>query len=243
MQAGLKRIVQAGLRPFHLRFDNTDFDHRKIGIDLCLQGLAKRGFIPEYVLDIGAAMGQWTLMAMQEWPQSRYFLLEPLAERRAQLEQLSSLHPNVSFALAAAGSTSGYLPMGVLPDQLDGSSFLYGEERRLVRVTRIDDLLASGQIEQCQFMKLDVQGYELEVLRGAEQTMRHCPLILLELQFFRFTSDMQLLHESIAWMAEHHFHPYEIADVLRRPYDGAMGQCDILFAQEGCWLTANPTWA
>ena len=41
---------------------------------------------------------------------------------------------------------------------------------------------------------------------------------------------------------ERGFQPYEIVDVLRRPYDGAMGQCDVLFCRRGHWLSAQQRW-
>jgi FkbM family methyltransferase len=242
MTANIKNIVQAALRRLDLKLVRTGIDNQKIGMEVAVKGLADRGFIPEMVLDVGAATGQWTRIALKYWPQAHYFLMEPLAERKDSLAELCSEHPNVSFLLAAAGPTSGKLEIGVLPDQLDGSSFLYGDIRRTVRVAQIDELLETGQIQQPQFMKLDVQGYELDVLRGARQTMEHCPLILLELQLFRFMPSMPLMHESIAWMVDRGFRPYEIVDILRRPYDHATGQCDILFAQNEHWLTANDTW-
>ena len=46
-----------------------------------------------------------------------------------------------------------------------------------------------------------------------------------------------------AWMVEQGFIPYEIVDILRRPLDGAMGQCDILFGRVGHPLLADNRWA
>lgn len=238
----IKRAIQGALGRLGFRLVRIGLDDQKIGMELCLKGLARRGFYPEFILDVGAATGQWTRLALRYWPTAQYFLIEPLDERREQLTALHQEHQNVSFILAAAGASSGQSPMGILPDQLDGSSFLYGDVFRVVPVIHIDELLQTEQIKQPQFMKLDVQGYELEVLRGAELTMRNCPLILLELQFFRFTPSMELMHESVAWMVEKGFRPYELVDVLRRPYDGAMGQCDLLFVKEDCWLASNNSW-
>jgi FkbM family methyltransferase len=243
MITSIKKIVQVALRRFNLKLVRVGIDNQKIGMEICLKGLAKREFIPDVVLDIGAATGQWTRLALKHWPRARYFLIEPLEERQAELDRLRQEHPNVSYVLAAAGAGAGQLPFGILPDQLDGSSFLYGNVFRTVSVMAVDDLLQSATVEQPQFMKLDVQGYEMEVLRGASRTLKSCPLVLLELQFFRFTPSMKLIHESIEWMAEQSFRPYEIVDILRRPYDGAMGQCDILFVQENHWLASNNNWA
>ncbi len=103
-------------------------------------------------------------------------------------------------------------------------------------------MFQKGIIGQPQFMKLDVQGYELRVLEGAKNVMEGCELILLELQFFRFSPAMKLMHESIAWMVERGYRPYEIVDTMRRPFDMAMGQCDILFVREENPLVASNQW-
>lgn len=54
---------------------------------------------------------------------------------------------------------------------------------------------------------------------------------------------MILLHESIAWMNEQNFQPYEIVNVLRRSLDNAMGQCDILFIRKDHWLLKSQNWS
>jgi len=43
-------------------------------------------------------------------------------------------------------------------------------------------------------------------------------------------------------MAERNFIPYEFVDYLRRPLDGAMGQCDILFIRRGHPLISDVGW-
>ena len=50
----------------------------------------------------------------------------------------------------------------------------------------LDELLASGRVPQPQFMKLDVQGFELEVLKGATKMLQAAEVVLLEVSFTRF---------------------------------------------------------
>jgi hypothetical protein len=66
--------------------------------------------------------------------------------------------------------------------------------------------------------------------------------VLLEVQFIRFCDEMWLVHEAVPWMADRGLVPYEFVDVLRRPRDGAMGQCDVLFVREDHWLRADRQW-
>jgi FkbM family methyltransferase len=228
------------LKPFNLRLSRHT---RGVGMDLCLNALAQREYSPQVVLDIGAAQGSWTKLAMQSWPDAEYFMIEPLEERLTALQVLTNQHNNIKFMLAAAGSEPGTLHIDVTPD-LDSSSLMYsGSASREVPIISIDNLFDEGVIKQPDFIKIDVQGYELKVLSGAKKVLKSSDFILLELQFFRFSSEMILLHESIVWMNEQGFQPYEIVDVLRRPLDNAMGQCDILFIRKDHWLLKNQNWS
>jgi FkbM family methyltransferase len=215
----------------------------KIGMDVALAGLSGRGFAPLSVLDVGAAAGTWTRLALMHWPQARYLLIEPLHERRAELAATAAQWPNASYLIASAGSVAGRQKLNVSAD-LWGSSFLYeGVDAREVEVVTVDDLVASGELRAPDLMKLDVQGYELEVLAGAADTIERCEVIILEVRLFRGRPGMPMLHEAIDWMVQHGFRPYEIADVLRRPLDGAMAQCDVVFVREGSELLRVEGWA
>lgn len=242
LKKSIKGIVKKIFENFGLEVRRIRHEPQKIGMIPCLKGLADQGYKPNSILDIGAAVGGWTKTAIQFWPQAKYFLVEPLEERKSELTALSQTYSHVNFLLADAGSQPGELLLGVTKD-LHGSSLLYsGILQRKVPVVTIDQLVAEGHIEQPQFMKLDVQGYELEVLQGAKIAMQNADFIILELQFFRFVSSMNLLHESIAWMDKNNFRPYEIVDVYRRPSDNLMLECDILFTNKKSKILIDNEW-
>ena len=216
--------------------------NKEIGMEACIRGLYSRGFYPKMLIDIGAARGDWTRIALKYWANSTYFLIEPLQEFESNLRNLKRQYINTDYILAAAGPKKEKRKLGITED-LFGSSLLYaGAFSREVPVITIDGLLEEERIEQPDFMKIDVQGFELFVLQGAIKAMKRCTLILLELQFFRFRTNTKLLHESMAWMVDHGFIPYEIVDVLRRPLDGAMGQCDVLFCKFDNPLLTDTRW-
>lgn len=54
---------------------------------------------------------------------------------------------------------------------------------------------------------------------------------------------MRRLDEAIAFLADAGFTPYEFVDFLRRPADGVMGQCDILFIRRDHGLMRDTRWA
>lgn len=213
-----------------------------IGMAATLNGLKQRGYFPKVVYDIGAAEGSWTRQALEYWPEATYICFEPLSERKKDLDALHATRPEQILVKACGlGDADGELSIGV-SDFLYDSSFAYsGSSSRTVPVWRLDSLIEAGT-PLPSFIKIDVQGFERRVLDGGQEAMRHADLILMECQFFPFCDDMRTLDETIAYMSAHNFIPYEFVDYLRRPLDGAMGQCDILFIRKGHQLVSNIKW-
>lgn len=84
--------------------------------------------------------------------------------------------------------------------------------------------------------------YDIGAADGGYKAMCHAELILMECQFFPFCDDMRSLDETIAYMSAREFIPHEFVDYIRRPLDGAMGQCDILFIRMNHRLIAHKKW-
>src|SRR3954471_18874729 len=124
-----------------------------VGMEVALAGLARRGFAPRGVVDVGAAVGGWTELALAHWPHADYLLVEPLEERRAALEALAGRDRRVRVVMAAAGERAGTATLNVAPD-LFGSSLKYaGVEARRVDVVALDDVLAEGGPEHVDLLK------------------------------------------------------------------------------------------
>jgi FkbM family methyltransferase len=213
-----------------------------IGMAAALGGLKQRGYSPKVVYDIGAAEGSWTRQALEYWPDATYVCFEPLAERKKDLDALHASHPKQILVKACGvGDVDEELSIGV-SDFLFDSSFAYsGSSSRKVPVWRLDSLIETG-MPLPSFIKIDVQGFEKRVLDGGYKAVLNADLILMECQFFPFCDDMRTLDMTIAYMSAHNFIPYEFVDYLRRPLDGAMGQCDILFVRKGHQLISNIKW-
>jgi FkbM family methyltransferase len=213
------------------------------GMDAAISGLKQRGYTPSVVYDIGAADGSWARQAMKYWPKSSFVCFEPLVERQVALEQLKNDYPGkVNFQACGVGDTDGELSFGVT-ELLWDSSFAYsGSFARSVPIRKLDTLITQGVAPPPAFIKIDVQGYEKRVLDGGGLAMQSADLILMECNFFKFCEDMRTLDVTIAYMAERNFIPYEFVGYLRRPLDGAMGQCDILFIRRGHSLVSDLRW-
>jgi len=128
------------------------------------------------VADIGANIGLYTKeLSSLVGESGQVYTFEPISENFAILETIIHNIPssNIRSFRAALGSQLGLKDM-VIPDLSDFSGYYLahlaqvGESgrRQTVDVFTLDDLWKKGIIETLDFIKCDVEGSELEVIRG-----------------------------------------------------------------------------
>jgi FkbM family methyltransferase len=220
---------------------------RPVGVmKLFLEDLAARGLRPASVLDVGAHRGDWSRCARRAFPEARFTLVEPRAEMRDALGTFCRESPGSRHVVAGAGARAGERTLAVFPDA-DGSSLALtpreveerGLERRMVPIVTLDSLFAGGCFPMPEVVKLDVQGFELEALRGAPAVLAAAEVVILEVSFFPFMENWPTVSQVVAFMTEKGYEPYDVCGVLRRPYDGALGQADVAFARREGRLRAH----
>ena len=107
----------------------------------------------------------------------------------------------------------------------------FSERRReTVQIVRIDDYLEQHGLVAVKLMKIDVQGYELEVLRGCGDRLRDIEYIVSEVQFRQLYEAAPLWHEIVDYAAEYGFQPVVMDGFCFAP-DGEPLQADILLAR------------
>jgi FkbM family methyltransferase len=94
-------------------------------------------------------------------------------------------------------------------------------------------------LNRADFIKIDVQGYELEVLKGGEQALSKAQAVLIELSLIEINVGAPLLDEVMNFMRTAGFVAYDVLEIHRRPLDGAMNQIDILLVREDSPLRAD----
>jgi hypothetical protein len=94
-----------------------------------------------------------------------------------------------------------------------------------------------------ELVKVDAEGYEPEVLAGAERILAHAEVVVLEAALFTFRPGQPTLVDLVHLMDEHGFRPYDLPWFLRRPLDGALGLADVAFARRDGRLRRDKRWA
>ncbi len=137
-----------------------------------------------FFLDIGANIGQHALFAAACG--AHVYAFEPI--RRLYYQTLESINKNgllnVSLFNIGLGSETSQVDIYASEINMGASSIINKSGRKreeTIHIKVLDDITSIIGIPRVDFMKIDVEGFEWEVLKGAEQTIRtHRPSILLE---------------------------------------------------------------
>jgi FkbM family methyltransferase len=139
------------------------------------------------ILDIGANLGWYSMLLGKRCPRARIHAFEPeprnLALLRENLQQNGIA--NVTVHPVAVAERSGTMQFFPYAEKNMGRHSLVAQEGCTpidVRVVALDEFLpAVGvQPEQVDLVKIDVEGYELPALRGAQRLLRGRPVIVAE---------------------------------------------------------------
>jgi FkbM family methyltransferase len=212
-----------------------------------LAHVKKIGFYPRTLIDVGVAHGTYELY--EPFPDAFLLLIEPLEEFEESIKSILRKYRG-TYEIVAASADSGEIEINIHPEHLAGSSLLkeeMGEEtdgfKRIVRKERIDNLIKINKLTGPFILKIDVQGAELDVLNGIDESIDEIELILLEVSFFKFLKGGPQFHDVVGYMKNRGFVAYDIYGGAFRPLDGSLGQIDMAFVKENGRFRKNHAYA
>jgi FkbM family methyltransferase len=187
-----------------------------------LAALAESGFQPKSILDVGACRGTFTAKCRDFWPDTQFCMVEANRDRIDDLSLFGEYH------IALLGRESGKMVKFYRSksEYYTGDSMYremtpyYDDQNVIVEeyiTTRLDDLLPGRRFD---FAKLDVQGAELDVIKGGRDVLSQCKCILMEVQSIQYNAGAPLVDEVVAYMLSIE---YEHAIVLSATHAGPNG--------------------
>jgi FkbM family methyltransferase len=198
----LRRAAAAAARPFHTKQRELAEHLRRI---FAVHGV-------DCVIDVGAHRGKYRRFLRYEVGfAGEVVSVEPIPELAAALAERARTDPRWQVHPCALGASAGTASLNVMAST-DFSSFLapdhsgtaqYAAANAIARVEKVEvrtlDGLASGlkPAPRNVYLKLDTQGYDLQVLRGAAQTLARVVALQSELSFVPIYSGMPSWRESI----------------------------------------------
>jgi FkbM family methyltransferase len=206
-----------------------------------LRRLRRRGFEPDFVIDVGSSTGVWSDTAKRVFPKARYILIDPLHAHYLQMNQWYFEHnPDFEAVAAAVADRPGEAELNVSSD-LYGSSLLHPADVKphdtiKVPVMTLDQIAQERKVTGRGLLKIDVQFTEHLVLAGAAQLLASVDALLLELSLFRYAPEAMLFPEMCDLVRSLGFHYYEDTGGWRSPVDGTTLQKDVLFVRDSLFV-------
>ena len=202
--------------------------------DVAYARLKENGFRPGCVIDVGAHEGKWTISTKNIFFEAPFIMFEARDEMRGELERVASSYPNVQFYVALLG-----------PKESPGETFFRGQgsgssryrERSDAQMTSTEvpmttlDKVLPATLTGPLFLKLDVQGGELDVLRGAKGTLAKTEVVQLEVALLPYNEGAPTASEVVTFMDEQGFTIYDIAGFVR-PNKKDLAQIDVIFVRK-----------
>lgn len=204
-----------------------------------LAALSRRGALEgvDGILDIGANRGQFAYMVSRVCPGVPVFSFEPHPGCVAALRRTFSRF-KIAGQIYECGLADheGNLTLNTYPEDVN-SSFLVRKDAPggtpvSVRVTTLDKIAVQSIMAKCLFAKIDVQGFETQVLLGAKETLARCRYLVVELSFRPSYEGNSRAADVMSALEGHGFRPFDLLDTLRAPKSegGRIREIDLLFA-------------
>ena len=186
----------------------------------------RHNFYPDRILDIGANIGQWYREIQTMFPDSEVFSIEANPNCEHQLMQIN---PNylITFLGKEESIIDFYIPKDN-PLSQGGSSYIENSnhfneyETQQLPVITLDSLN-----QEFEFIKMDVQGAELDIIKGGLKTILNSSILQLELGVLDYNIGSPQASEIISYLYNLDFHLFDIGSLYY--WDGYLNQSDMFF--------------
>lgn len=188
------------------------------------------GFNPSSILDVGAFSGEFSRAAEKWFPEAEIFLIESCEDRRDDL-----MKTGLSYMIATVGSKPEKVDFYELSNKKANSRFKemtedYINENPVRKVSYPVDMLMEG-LPEISMMKIDTQGSELEVLKGAIRVLKDVEVLYITVPLMRIHRGAPLALQILSYCKEIGFELLNYVDGDARGDLDALVHVDLTLAK------------
>jgi FkbM family methyltransferase len=193
----------------------------------------------DFVVDVGANRGQFAWFARQQFHEARIVSFEPLTGPAKIFEKIFAGDPKVKLVRAAIAERNGTVIINVTDDD-DSSSPLeitakqaeHFGSKIVTQCTAIcgplSHFIRTDDFGARNLLKIDTQGYELEVLKGSVDLLDRFDAIYCEVSYLELYKGQALATDVICYLSNKQFQLAGVYNQVNVTRDGAL-QADMLF--------------
>ena len=209
-------------------------------IEASLVWIRDRGFEPRGAVDVGAYEGEFATLFHRIFPDTPILMVEPMEKKVDILRSVAASLPKQSSVRsvllgAETGTEVTFHEMETGSSAFDEQS-PYARNARQMHTTTLADAVNDWPVTP-NFVKLDTQGYELEILKGSD--LSSFEVILTEASLIPINKGCPDMAQVVEFLSSRGFRLVDFCSMVRR-LDGALWQTDLLFVREGSSLLPEP---
>lgn len=144
------------------------------------------------VFDVGANVGQSAQEYIQQFPKAKIYSFEPATLPFKQLQEINKKYTRLSSFQLGMGKKKGKISININPNSLTNSIRNKRPEDKVeeIEITSIDTFCQEYNIDKIDFLKIDTEGYDLEVLEGANTFLadQKINIVMLECEPVAFSN-------------------------------------------------------
>jgi FkbM family methyltransferase len=174
-------------------------DHKRY-----LEDLKNNGFEPEVIYDIGSCVLHWTREARRLWPNAQIILFDAFAPAEF-------LYGDYPYFMGVLGDQDGKVVRFYQNDKLPGGNSYYREtymdgqyfpaDKYIDKVMhRLDTVVSQMKFPAPDLIKIDIQGCEMDVLKGGLKTVSYAKRLIVEMQHTHYNEGAPLVTETLPFI-------------------------------------------
>ncbi|MGJ0392232.1 MAG: FkbM family methyltransferase [Methylocystis sp.] len=243
----LKASIKALLRKSPYKIIRAVDYNRFEAIEETLRALKRRGYAPKVIADGGANVGSFSLLADEIFgPNVKIHMFDPQPACAPALEALAAKRGFLYHAAAMSAKSDENVHFVV--DPVAVTTGAYVEEFATpssvsVPTIALDDVFTNWlRKDDRALLKLDLQGWELEALKGGRGSLRNIEVVLIEVAFYA-KSHEPTIAQLVQFFDDAGFELYDIASIYPRPRDNRPRHGDFVFVRSSSALCEDKAWA
>lgn len=177
-----------------------------------LSKIKDTGFEPKVIYDLGSCVLHWTNEAKQVWPDAKYVLFEAMdavkflydeTPHQYNLGLLSSNDEEIIMFNENTEHPGGNSYYDENTDLSPRAAELFPSDKKVRKIAMsLDTVVREKGFPLPDLIKMDIQGAELDVLKGAHETLRKCDHLILEMQHKDYNLGAPKAEDIIAYLKE-----------------------------------------